>query len=185
MASRKIPGFVPYSSVCYYGHIANQWKGTLNSLGKSRAKEVHRNSREDLVTSPGKTSGLNKVQKIHRERQNFHFIKIYCLRFLWPELSLRFTIKQLPFFTVSRWLFLLNVFGNVTDSSRLCGAIHDVNETCKSRSRTRVREEHEHSAGDEYYYTFHYSVPATVKHSFSALSHSMEEFVFFLSINYT
>ena len=82
-------------------------------------------------------------------------------------------------------LFLLNVFGNVTASSHLCGAIHDVNETCKSRSRTRVREEHEHSAGDEYYYTFHYSVPATVKHSFSALSHSMEEFVFFLSINYT
>lgn len=172
--------------MCYYGHITNQWWATLNSLGKSRDKEVHRNSREGhLVPSPGKTSGLNEVQKIHWERQNFHFIKIFCLRFPWPELSFRFTIKQLPFFTVSRWLFLLSVFGNVTASSHLCGAIHDVNETCKSRSRTRVREEHEHSAGDEYYYTFHYSVPATVKHSFSALSHSMEEFVFFLSINYT
>ena len=51
----------------------------------------------------------------------------------------------------------------MTASSHLCGAIHDVNETCKSRSRTRVREEHEHSAGDEYYYTFHYSVPADRK----------------------
>ena len=41
----------------------------------------------------------------------------------------------------------------------LCGAIRDVNEICKPKSRTKVREKRQHFAGD-----FRITTPFTIRH---------------------
>ena len=66
-------------------------------------------------------------------------------------------------------------FRKCDEFTSLCGAIRDVNEICKPKSRTKVREKRqhfaEHVAGD-----FRITTPFTIRHqlpsnTFSAVSH--------------
>ena len=50
-------------------------------------------------------------------------------------------------------------FRKCDEFTSLCGAIRDVNEICKPKSRTKVREKRQHFAGD-----FRITTPFTIRH---------------------
>ena len=108
-----------------------------------------------LAISPEKTNGFSKVKKIYSEKQR---VMSYFL-----ALS---NSSPCDFYGPG---FLFKVLGKIENSLLLCRAKRDVDEICKSRSRTKVREEGQYSAVPTYY-TFHYLVPAIVKHYFSRTS---------------
>ena len=57
-----------------------------------------------------KMNGLNSLNETQK-------IRIFCLRFLWAWLSIRFATRLLLFMTVSWRLLFLNVLGNVKFTS--------------------------------------------------------------------
>ena len=50
-------------------------------------------------------------------------------------------------------------FRKCDEFTSLCGAIRDVNEICKPKSRTKVRGKRQHFAGD-----FRITTPFTIRH---------------------